>query len=382
MIRFAASIAASLAIAAGPGQATPKNPGYARDTAPEKRNGDWYLLCDEGNACAIRGVVKKLRRPAQSRALVLLDRAASADALWHVRIVFLDDAGRDESKEALPANLRLFAVNGSHSRVPVPLDLEGGAGNPIRYLPRSSASPFLAMLANNRKTEIREQGLSFATMPRGNLRKLLDRAEREQRTHVPEANPDELEENGGPPRFEFDIYAGGDERAAAKPEIAQACGRLDARSNKTWELAEGARLWLVECPRETKVFRQFRNGIVEQLHLNGLDGKRYSPRTVDYDPYSGMMSMIVRKKGRADCGYQIRWGWNGSNGFVLIASKKMPLCRNIPTEYWPTLWETERWRVIGSPLDHNSPHNSGEVLPWLGNEQAPEAHLTNTIKGS
>jgi Protein of unknown function (DUF1176) len=369
------------ALIAFPVQATKKNPGYVRDQGPEMRSGDWYLLCDAQNNCAIRGVVKRLKRPAQSRALVMLDRGADANAPWYVRIVFLDNAGRDESREALPEGLRLFRISETHKRTPVPLELEGGAGNPVRYLPRSRISAFFAMLTGNKKTEIREQGLAFATMPHGNLRKLLDYAEREQRSHVPQVAPEELEGNGGPPRFDFDIFAAEDEIATAKPELEQPCGELAPRRNRVWKLTQSARLWLVDCPRETKVYRQFRGGVIEQLHLDDLNGKRYHPRQVEFDPATGLMMMIVRKKGRSDCGYQMSWGWNGDNGFVLISSAKMPLCRNIPTLYWPKLWEAGRWRVMGSALDHGYREPFFEPVPDMPDEYAPEPKRNNSIQG-
>ena len=368
MIRLLFTILAA-ALFAFPAQATKKNPGYARDKAVEMRSGDWYLLCDNQNNCAIRGIVKKLKRPALSRALVMIDRRAGQGNRWFVRLVFLDDAGRDESKGPPPEKLRLYNLGRRSNLPPAPVDLEMQGGNPVHYVTQARTPSFLSALMRNRPAIIREQSIDFASMPRGNLRKLLDRAEREQRTHVPQVDPDETDTQI--PRFDYDIYAAEQLPDAIPAGLKEPCKKGDARRSRQWRLLGKAKLWLVDCRTEVKIYRQLYGKAAERLHLNDLDGNRYEPRDADFDADTGLLSMIVREKGRADCGYQISWGWTADWEFALITSTKMPLCRNIPANYWPTIWEALRWRVIGSLIDHGG-REFRERVPAANGDYAPE----------
>ncbi|MFZ1741366.1 MAG: DUF1176 domain-containing protein [Pontixanthobacter sp.] len=342
-----------------PAHATADNPGYTMDNSAEQRSGDWYLLCDEDNDCAIVGTAKTRGKTARYRALILLNRANDLDANWLARLVLLDDAKLAEVNEAMPQTVHAYIKSPANMRPPVVLTLPRDGG-PAFFLTLDQGARLIELLALGKRAEIRDQGVALATLPRGNLRKLLNRADRQQRTHIPQLDPSEAEFAALLPRFNYDVFPARDYLPASKPKLERPCGDRTENRSRTWELTQGSRLWLVDCPAETRVFREFAGKPPERLNLTDLQGKLYQPRSVEFDPDTGLMTMSIRTNGRADCGHRVTWGWTGAGDFQLLIATSMPLCRNIPDAFWPTRWGASGWRIVGRAPPHNSP---GDCAP-------------------
>ena len=324
----------------------------------EAQNGDWYLLCDNFYNCSIRGVVEVLQSPAQKRALVMVDRMYYPNADWQIRMVFLDEFGDDQLKEALPEALELKSrANSANGFL---LGLTGGAGNPIRDLPAERGSEFLSFLVQNDGAEVYALEDIFARMPRGDLQDLLSEAEQAQQAQALLMGTEELEANGDLSRFVVSIFASDDIQGSPEPVLEQPCGQEDTLGSRTWLMDQGARLWLVACEAEVKIFLQPRFEPVRRVVFYDELGMPYTSKQVEFDGDTGLLTMNIQNEQnsgaepRLDCGSVLTSGWGGDEGFIPILTTKMALCRNIPSYYWPTYWEQDSWRIIGSTLDHGA----------------------------
>jgi len=59
-----------------------------------------------------------------------------------------------------------------------------------------------------------------------------------------------------------------------------------------------------------------------------------------YDPARRVIDAFDKGRGLGDCGTASSWTWT-TRGFVLKSSAGMPDCNGVPSDYWPMFWVTE-----------------------------------------
>ncbi|MDF7775415.1 DUF1176 domain-containing protein [Sphingomonas sp. AOB5] len=302
--------------------------------AVEMRSGDWHLLCDNWNACRITGIAPDSRN---GRALVLIDRSAVPGSTYRVRIIF--QGVREPWRE-----LRLFPGNPRSLPPPLRLEFEPYGVPDIHFLVDRdrSVSRFLGLLAAPGRAVISASGLHVADMPRGDIRALLARIEREQRRH-----PELPEADDSGPRFDFEFH-----RVRQRPDrelppgMHRPCGRVADRGSLGWQLDSAHRMWIVQCLGRSRIFVEIRDGAVQPIGPDLLPGG-LPAGVAAFDPEEAMLTLATGREGRTDCGERRSWGWVESEGFVSVRVQSMPMCRGIPSEFWPDRWSARRWRVLG-----------------------------------
>jgi hypothetical protein len=61
----------------------------------------------------------------------------------------------------------------------------------------------------------------------------------------------------------------------------------------------------------------------------------------DFDPRTGMLSMLAKGRGLADCGLSASWIWDGA-AFQLSAMRMQSACGGVDPDDWPILFESRR----------------------------------------
>lgn len=321
-------------------------PDYLQELDRAHHEGDWTLQCNSSRFCQIIGVAEAARDDVGVLAVVMINRGFATEAKPVVRIAFIDYMGSITVPQPIH-HLRLTSrgLKKTPKRVKLMLG-EPQANGAYRASPEVAAR-IVDALRRWPDSTIRDRGVKVASMPRGNLKRLMrtmDQLQHPKRPRMTEAQTAEwLKE------YHYTVLRSSSVDGLAAPEsVLLSCDGRDGLNPPV-----GARigpnhvLWTVECPHDTKVF--VRKGDEPPFLFNVRDNaKNILPhRYARLDAHS-LLQIHLPTKDDALCGQHLKVGFNGKD-FQLIEYRRLDRCRAVPHEFWPILWNPTTWKYVEPP---------------------------------
>lgn len=338
-------------------------PKYLRDLDRPYHAGDWTLQCNGSRFCQIIGVARIPRDNVGVRVVVMINRGIAQDAAPVLRMAFIDSMG---SLGVPPPAEGWRLYSRGLPKMPPPLRLPLGEVQPngaYRATPEGAAR-IIGALRRWPGLVIRDRGLKIATMPSGDLDRLLrkmDRLQHPRRPRLTEAETAEwLKE------YHYTILRSSPVDDVSTPDtVLLAC---DTRTyvNRPTGHRIGPRhiLWTADCPEGIKLLVQKDGEDPVVFDVRESAGKIWPHDYAGLDDASHLHIQLPRK-GNADCGRYLKMGFNGES-FVMIEDRRYDRCRAVPHEFWPLVWAPTSWKYADPP-----PSNGGNAPPASEGVSAP-----------
>jgi hypothetical protein len=355
MMRLLFMLISFVLFAAG-AEAKDDKPQHLKDLDKAYTSGDWVLQCDSSRICRILGVVKKSGPETDVRAIVQISRGIEKNAKYFVRFAFIDDNGF-----VLPPpdeNARLYSRGLPKMPPPILLKLgtaEGDATYPQYRASHDQGWRIVNALRRWPGAVLRNRGVFISLMPKGNLDKLLRKMDDLQ---IP--LPSKLsaaEESQWMKEYHYTVLrARRSEGNLAPDDVLLSCDKQTrVISHEGWQVDHDHLFWIAHCPDGAKTFMQTKlkdpaAAMVEygppvKFDVMDTKGKKRPAQDASFDAEKSILQLVLAKDGRWDCGIRMRYGYTDQGVFGVIEDRRMPMCRGVPSEYWPLAWSPTSWKL-------------------------------------
>lgn len=347
----------SLLAPVGTARAGEPLPRYLQELRRPINAGDWTLQCDGGRNCQIIGVAKIPKNHVGVRAVVLISRGAAKGADTTLRLAFIDATG---STAVPPPNerWRLYARNMKKTPPPLRLPLgEMDASGAYPVKPQSAAR-IISAFRRWPASAIRQQGRRVATMPRGNLARLLRTMNRLQHPPRPRLTAAQSSQWLRPYHYTV-LRSYAIETPTPTPHaITRACDRGPVINQPfVFRIGPEHRLWTVECPAAMKVFVQKANHEPVKFDVRDADRNIHPHGYAGFNTDNSLLELHVPTRGNSGCGRYLKFGFTG-HGFAMIEDRRYERCRAVPHDFWPVVWRPTSWKYEEPTTDNTNdlPH--------------------------
>lgn len=342
-------LAGCLLAAASPAAAQPYPPPVPLNFEVAVREGDWLLQCNNREDCQISGVATRDRGGAPFRALVTLSRIGTSDEAPLVNVALLDRLGSPpaipQPVEGLqPLSARSAVIDAPPLAVRFPME-QPFAG---QLLTEESGAALVAAVAAG-AANLGRPGDALATLPRGNLDRLVALMRARQRDYVESGT---AAEDAMVSRFYFEIRPAAPLPDDTEPPFARALCRGQrsgpAEIHALRQSGPSPRLVLIPCSRGTAALIVAPDGTVYRFDPPAprFGRTRFTRREVFFDAESGILTLSDTAPRDASCGIYSNWGWTEDEGMLLLQTFGQALCRGIPRALWPNLFEQISWTTM------------------------------------
>ena len=314
-----------------------------------ERDGDWLLQCNNFETCQISGVAARDGGDAPYRALVTLSRIGTSGEAPLVNVALIDRLGSPPAVPQPVDGLRLLSARAATLDAP-PLAVRFPMEQPFagQLLTETSGDALVAAMAGG-ATSLGIPGRPIATLPRGNLSRLVAMMRERQRDYVESGA---AAEDAMISRFYYEIRPAAPLSGGTEPPLVRAmCPNRRNGPVESFALREGGpapRLFLVPCPRGTAMVIVAADGTAWRFDPPAprFGRTRFTRRLVDFDAESGILTLSDIAPRDASCGIYSNWGWTVDEGMLLLQSFGQPLCRGIPRALWPNIFEQISWTTM------------------------------------
>jgi hypothetical protein len=337
-------------------------PDYLQDLERTYRAGDWTLQCNSSQFCQIIGVVKIPKDHVGVRAVVMINRGIAKDAKPVLRIAFIDAMG---SLAVPPPTEGWRLYSRGLPKMPPPIKLALGepqANGEYRASPELAAK-MIGALRRWPDSVVQDRGLKIASMPRGNLDRLMRKMDRLQ--HPKRARMTDAEKAEWLKEYHYTILRATPVDEAAPEAILLSCDTRTYVNQPTGHrIGPQHILWTADCPEGTKMHVQ-KDG--EDPVLFEVRDNAKTIRSHDYagiDPAS-LLHIHLPETHRSICGRYLKMGFTGE-AFVMIEDRQFNRCHAVPHKFWPVMWTPTSWKYADTP-----PTNGGNAPPAIEGVKTP-----------
>ncbi len=315
-----------------------------------EQEGDWLLVCNTDAACTIIGAPRPEALPDYPRVEMRFYRGPEQHDVLLAN-TFLADAHGDPHPDAST----LDGLSLSMESMSVPLfhfqmnPLVSGPAN-YDYFSIAQSAELATAISEHAPAYVRSGFGAFASMPVGDLGALLRRMDRVQAAAW-EAREGEAPDDFTSAAPTYELFPRDEvELPELHPDLLRPCRRTTdvvAHGYALDHTTEPTLLVLVRCGGRERLYIWYPSGEAEPRRLR-LERERQRGATAmaaEFDPDSGILTLLDHPPGRTDCGVRTRWGWVDGEGFVLLSTARMPLCRAIRPERWPEVFSQQGWMV-------------------------------------
>jgi hypothetical protein len=321
-------------------------PKYLRDLDRPYHAGDWTLQCDSSRLCQIIGVARIPKDYVGVRAIVMIKRGAAKDAKPSLRIAFVDSMG---SLGVPPPAEGWRLYSRGLPKMPPPIKLAlGQPESDGAYRPSPEAtSRLMSALTRWPGSVIHDRGLKIATMPRGDLARLLRTMERLQHPKKPRMTEAETAE--WLKEYHYTILRASEPEMSPPDEVLLAC---DTRTyiNRPQGVKVGPRrhLWTGDCPEGYKILFQEQGKEPVKFDVRDSKGKIRQHSYAGFNMGTSLVEVMLPRKAGDDCGRRIKLGFTGTE-FAMVEDRRYDRCRAVPYEYWPVVWYPTSLKYADAP---------------------------------
>jgi hypothetical protein len=320
-------------------------PQYLRELDLPYHEGDWTLQCNSSRFCQIIGAPEASQDDVGVRAVVMINRGIARDARPVVRIGFVDRKG---SKIVPPPNndWRLLMLGLEKVSTPVRLLLGDPQANGAYRAPPEVAAQIVGALRDWPVTSIQDGGKKVASMPTGNLGRLLSKMEELQHPNSPRMT--EAQNNEWLKEYHYAIFRSSVVDSSTMPESVLRSCDVGNHVNVPFGARIGPKhfIWIINCADGSKVFLQKEGEapILSNVRENATTIRSHSYAVFDAN---SLLHIHLPAQDNAACGQRLKMGFNGE-AFDLIEYRRLARCRDVPPEFWPILWSPTSWKYVDS----------------------------------
>ncbi len=337
-------------------QANEPKPKYLEALDKSYRSGDWILQCDSSRICRIIGVVEKSGDESEMRAIVTISRGIEKNAKHYVRFAFIDDYGF-----VLPPpdeHARLYSRGQPKMPPPILLQLGAAEGDPAYPQYRVPSDQGWRIISAFRRwpgVVLRTRAAFLSHLPKGNLGKLLRKMDELQPALSSVLSADE--QSKWMKEYNYIFVRVPPVKGLPTPDdVLLSCDtQTHVNSNEGWQLDQKTILWIAHCPGRARTFLQRRQmdpavamdeyGTLIDADVTDTKGVKRLVHDASFDSAVSILEMTIAKKGRWDCGIRLQYGYTKQGEFGVKEDRRMPICRQIPSAYWPLAWAPTSWRL-------------------------------------
>jgi hypothetical protein len=341
----------------GPVAATapPRMPEYLRALDQAYHAGDWTLQCNGSLFCQIIGVVKIPKDYVGVRAVVMINRGIGKDAKPVLRMAFIDSMG---SLGVPPPtdSWRIYARGLPKKPPPIKLALGAAQANGAYRASPEVAARIISALRRWPGSAVRDRGLKIASMPRGNLDRLMRKMDRLQ--HPTRPRMTDAEKATWLKEYHYTILRSSPVDELPTPDVVLlSCDtRTYVNTPMGARIGPGHVLWTAGCPEGTKIFVQ-KDGEDPILFEVRDAAQRIQTHSFAGLDEASLLHIRMPKKGNDGCGRHLKMGFSGTV-FNMIEDRRYNRCRAVPMEFWPLMWAPTSWKYAPAP-----PTNGGNAPP-------------------
>jgi hypothetical protein len=346
-----------------PVKAEERLPDYLQDLDRTYRAGDWTLQCNSSQFCQIIGVVKIPKDYVGVRAVVMINRGIAKDAKPVLRFAFIDSMG---SLGVPPPTdgWRLYSRGLPKMPPPIKLALSEPQANGAYRASPEVAGRIVSALRRWPGSVVQDRGQKIATMPRGDLNRLMRKMDRLQHPKRPRLTDAEKAE--WLKEYHYTILRSSPVDELPTPDLVLLSCDTRTYVNRPFGARIGPKhvLWTAGCPEGTKIFVQ-KDGEEPILFEVYDKAKKVVPHDYAGLDEESLLHLQMPRKGRNDCGRYVKAGFTGEV-FVMIEDRQFDRCRAVPHDFWPVMWAPTSWKYADTP-----PTNGGNAPPSAEGVKTP-----------
>lgn len=330
-------------------------PKYLQDLDRPYKSGDWTLQCNSSRYCQIIGVAKIPKDFVGVRAIVMINRAVAKDAKPRLRLAFVDSMG-SLSVPPPKDSWRLYSRGLPKMPPPIKLSLGQPDGDGAYGTAPEVTTKLIGAFRRWPGSVIHDRGLKIATMPNGDLARLMRKMDRLQHPQKPQIT--EAEKAEWLKEYHYTIVTASVSEMLPPDEVMEAC-LIQPHFNQPmgYQLGNQHHLWITECREGNKILLRKDGEKATQFDVRDAQKKIHTHSFAGLNRDTSLLEITLPRDGKDGCGRRLKLGFSGTD-FVMIEDRRYDRCRAVPYEFWPIVWHPTSWKYH-APV----PSNEGDASP-------------------